>query len=112
MAGGSVLRSTEGGTMSLKQDAVAYELVAATIKKRAAALQRLRVFQAAIGRKIAAVVNGITFVEPGRVEATMKVRRVSSKATTTKAMQVRKDLAMARSEERRVGKECRSRWSP
>ena len=37
---------------------------------------------------------------------------VSISAVTAKLEDVRKIMAEARSEERRVGKECRSRWSP
>src|SRR5713101_130993 len=39
-------------------------------------------------------------------------KRVKIAATTTTAMAITKIMTDNRSEERRVGKECRSRWSP
>src|SRR3712207_9283734 len=40
------------------------------------------------------------------------IKNVSEQCLLTAAVQNMKKIAMVRSEERRVGKECRSRWSP
>src|SRR3989441_9453865 len=49
---------------------------------------------------------------PGALGARSRVMRAAAAGAWAEEGAVRRELTTARSEERRVGKECRSRWSP
>src|SRR5258708_19072549 len=50
--------------------------------------------------------------EPGLVQRYQRPHRRSARTLAAEGVDTRTDRSSARSEERRVGKECRSRWSP
>ena len=56
------------------------------------------------------VINGGSVMEAE--EKTAKLMRIVEGAEEVEKMDALLSLAITRSEERRVGKECRSRWSP
>ena len=83
-----------------------------------------------IAEKIIAAAAGVDYVKPGDIHTVTLDRMMSNDGTThltvdmyrnklkhphiadTKKMVFIVDHNVPRSEERRVGKECRSRWSP
>ena len=66
------------------------------------------------GRRVAARVREDLYADPGAVRSIWNVALVffAGAFIAAVAMALAYDRRIARSEERRVGKECRSRWSP
>ena len=60
-------------------------------------------------RKVAKAIQALGFAHPGKNPAMVRPRIVKQLVTQQGTAQ---STASGRSEERRVGKECRSRWSP
>ena len=58
------------------------------------------------------LINGIALAFEGDAVYSMYIRRHLIFQGLTKPNQLHREATLLRSEERRVGKECRSRWSP